>query len=636
MAPYDEDISYYIGSIEHISLTPCDAHLHLLSLLLGSSIPNEPGSTIMVQKFRDPYIRLLADTGDDEDYDITSSAGFGIVRKGSNGYGRVLDPNWIDPNLMGHWKSDCSTLHGDKCRRLPNSSCLAPASPNWLVDVNRKCIVPARGGMSNVALSYVWGSSGNFRAVQSNVHQLQQPGALDSPAQELKIPRTIRDAMAVATHLHEQYLWVDALCIVQNDDATKQDQLNNMMSIYAEATVTIIAKDGIDSSHGLRGVPDSLPRDLHQNIFELANGREAIVHPWTLDKKPTPWASRGWTFQEDLFSPRKLIFEGQTIRWECIEATWHEDHDFNTIAECNDPDEDRILRASPLFEAQQPNIHLYGLLIGVYNKREFTYSAGPLNAFAGILSTLTRSFDGGFVSGLPVLFFDLALLWQPQDMITRRRRNADDKNDIVLPSWSWAGWKGEIDTRAWKRDLGSSEDFSARITVAVPMYLRDSTNGEVVLLNKSSYSSSATSMGSLLSCKTDKCFLKIGKQHSRGRNGVFFSLVDKKYTWAGSLRPHDYVPIQGGITGPSGFGEGSECELVSISQGYANNSEGINSNWIDEWKLSERPSSTERYRFHNVLWIMWENGIAYRRGLGRVMEDVWQQQELALIDLLLG
>jgi hypothetical protein len=140
--------------------------------------------------------------------------------------------------------------------------------------------------MSYVALSYVWSQTRNIRAMKNNKEQLQFPGALDSG--QFDIPRTIQDAMTVVAILQERYPWVDALCIIQDEHSTKQEQLNNMASIYAEAAVTIIAKDGPDSSHGLRDTPESVARNLHQDIFKLANGREAIVHPWTVDKKDTP------------------------------------------------------------------------------------------------------------------------------------------------------------------------------------------------------------------------------------------------------------------------------------------------------------------------------------------------------------
>jgi hypothetical protein len=48
-----------------------------------------------------------------------------------------------------------------------------------------------------------------------------------------------------------------------------------------------------------------------------------------------------------------------------------------------------------------------------YNMRQLTYPDDELAAFSGVLSTLSRTFTGGFVWGLPQMFFDVALLWQP-------------------------------------------------------------------------------------------------------------------------------------------------------------------------------------------------------------------------------
>jgi hypothetical protein len=488
--------------------------------------------------------------------------------------------------------------------------------------------------MIYVALSYVWGRARNFRAMQSNKQQLQHPGALESGG--FDIPRTVRDAMNVVAILQEKYLWVDALCIIQDEDSTKQAQLSNMASIYAEATVTIIAKEGHDSSHGLHGIPGSVARNLNQDIFKLTNDREAIVHPWTVDKTSTPWASRGWTFQEYLFSPRKLIFEEQTIRWECSVATWQEDNDFNTITECNDADESYLSQVSALFTEQEPNIAAFGQVLAVYNKREFTYTADTLNALDGILSSLT-AFAGGFVWGLPHMFFDIALLWQPQRQISRRLPNGDDENDIVPPSWSWAGWQGEIDTKSWKEGFNAKEDISTRVSLVVQWYIGDPRKEKWQPLKSCSSYSLANTMGSVLSCQTERCFLYIEKHHPRRgvgtySPGIFYSLVDKQRNWAGSLRPHHNIPIEEIRLGAAE----RRCELVSISQGSVDNSEYIHADWIDEWYLPERSKSTERYVFHSVLWIVWEDGIAYRCGLGRVVEEVWQQQEAEKIMLVLG
>jgi hypothetical protein len=53
--------------------------------------------------------------------------------------------------------------------------------------------------------------------------------------------------------------------------------------------------------------------------------------------------------------------------------------------------------------------------------------------------------------------------------------------------------------------------------------------------------------------------------------------------------------------------------------------------------MRERPKPRhEMYEFYNVLWIEWKKGVAYRKGIGRVMKDIWECQALESIDLTLG
>ena len=42
------------------------------------------------------------------------------------------------------------------------------------------------------------------------------------------------------------------------------------------------------------------------------------------------------------------------------------------------------------------------------------------------------------------------------------------------------------------------------------------------------------------------------------------------------------------------------------------------------------------YKFYNVLFIEWKEGVAYRKGLGRVSKEAWERQATEWIDLTLG
>ena len=55
-----------------------------------------------------------------------------------------------------------------------------------------------------------------------------------------------------------------------------------------------------------------------------------------------------------------------------------------------------------------------------------------------------------------------------------------------------------------------------------------------------------------------------------------------------------------------------------------------------EWGVVERPRGGEKYEFINVLWVDWKDGVAFRKGVGRVCREMWERQELETIDLVLG
>jgi hypothetical protein len=80
-----------------------------------------------------------------------------------------------------------------------------------------------------------------------------EENSLRDPRWNSTIPRTILDAMRLVESLGERYLWVDLLCIIQDDEVFKHEEVNDMDSIYANACGTIVAAQGKNSNFGLRG-----------------------------------------------------------------------------------------------------------------------------------------------------------------------------------------------------------------------------------------------------------------------------------------------------------------------------------------------------------------------------------------------
>ena len=72
---------------------------------------------------------------------------------------------------------------------------------------------------------------------------------------------------------------------------------------------------------------------------------------------------------------------------------------------------------------------------------------------------------------------------------------------------------------------------------------------------------------------------------------------------------------------------GKVCELIALSRGrVANrvlNGSPTAKSALEEWELTERARDTEFYEFYNVMWIEWEDGVAYRKAVGRVIKDAW-------------
>lgn len=179
----------------------------------------------------------------------------------------VMDPHWVDVEEIRHWLYTCDLEHRQECN---------PASPEyagrplWLIDVLDECVVPA-SFRQYIALSYVWGQVTSSEAATSNIDLLQKPGVLGKENENIVIPETIRHSMKLVSLLGQRYLWVDRLCICQDDAETKHSQLHLMGDIYSNAYLTIVAANGWDANHGLRGIRGvTEPRHLRAHMVEVS------------------------------------------------------------------------------------------------------------------------------------------------------------------------------------------------------------------------------------------------------------------------------------------------------------------------------------------------------------------------------
>ena len=278
------------------------------------------------------------------------------------------------------------------------------------------------------------------------------------------LPRTIRDSITFTDRIGETYLWVDSLCIVQDDEDEKREHLQNMGSIYANACFTLVAAEGTAFS-GLRGLTSNVndgfarhtgPEDYKR--YPTSLHRELRAHHERMQS--SLWNQRGWTFQEQIFSRRLLVWSGTGVVWECHCAVWMEGIPLDEKAKCQANGGADVV-APGFHVSSTPSLEDYARHITQYNGRELTYPEDGLDGISGVLGVLSTVFKGGFVAGLPVMFFDEALLWSNEAGLQRRRAKLESGWEKLAPSWSWAAWKGIIRPR----EIADREEVQLRTLV---------------------------------------------------------------------------------------------------------------------------------------------------------------------------
>lgn len=368
-------------------------------------------------------------------------------------FGLQLPSGPIDPSRLTRWIQYCDQSHGICQQQVPFQD-RPVAKPAFLVDVVDMCVVRTSGKSQRyVALSYVWGSdNGALVAQKSNIRALLQPGSLSLDRGGDNLPRTISDTIQLCQMLGVGHLWVDRLCIVQDNPDILHPQLAIMSDIYKHAYFTVIAADGDHANCGLPGV------GYHERSYKPAlnlafSSLVQFSRVRYSESVASPWHKRAWTFQERSLSPRTLVFHDHTVYWQCSSQSFQEVCSSDDHGEYLEADGEifRNNRAGrdgtfPAFaltppelatEHPIPKLDAFWRLVAAFSKRKLSYQEDAERAFSAILREYGRSFDGGFFFGLPTLLFDYCLFWAPAPGTRLKRREE-------YPSWSWLGWEGEI------------------------------------------------------------------------------------------------------------------------------------------------------------------------------------------------
>ena len=221
---------------------------------------------------------------------------------GASNEGAIYSYRFLKPTLesefevgrLSEWISTCNRAHSEKCsvKTADFEQSFPGLDVVRFIDVEQESIVELRAVPRYLALSYVWGEVANIRLTTGNRSSLLLPGGIRKAGP--KIPRTVRDAIELVRRLDARYLWVDTLCLVQNDPADLARGVNVMDEIYERSWLTIIAADGHNANAGLPGIQEGsrfrriatrITDDISMGVYErLDHLLESSVY-----------ASRAWT-----------------------------------------------------------------------------------------------------------------------------------------------------------------------------------------------------------------------------------------------------------------------------------------------------------------------------------------------------
>ncbi|KAI0437425.1 HET-domain-containing protein [Xylaria telfairii] len=389
--------------------------------------------------------------------DHTFEAGGSPLRYTSGNFpslARIVHPVPVRIDPIISLLEDCEASH--QCSLPVSEENSDKALSLRAINVRNLCIVPITLSMRYVALSYVWGGTPVPNLIRANKEEFMKPGALE--AYQDKIPATIRDAIELVRRMGLEYLWVDAMCLVQDDIEEKVVGINAMSMIYEHSYFTVIAADGSNADAGLPGVST---RTVNQVTAEILPGVNLVmVHNIGSMLEIAYYNKRAWTFQEFHLSRRKLIFHNNMVYYQCIEGSWSEDIEGVSI--------DSRIRNRALVPTRVDKMFFdFMLIIGEYAVRDATYQHDIVNAMTSVYHRLLGKEYGDHLFGVPIVVFDMFMCFYSKDTHLQflKRRHG-------LPSWVWSGWRGDFE---WACD---SDDNKALLWAAnctwIIWYMTDS------------------------------------------------------------------------------------------------------------------------------------------------------------------
>lgn len=306
------------------------------------------------------------------------------------------------------------------------------------------------------ALSYCWGSDQPLKTTSTNIQDMITTGLRVS-----ELPPTLVDTVHVTRSLGIQYLWIDALCIIQDSIEDWESQSEQMSSIYEKAYLVIAASSSSSATQGFL----NHQRELHPYYLRLPDRYgtpvtiafhripDSGVHDHG-ERNTDPLDRRAWAFQERQMSTRCLIFSLDELQWVCKTITVCEcglPAEANSChsklqAYCDGTHQDELTGTELALQAG----YEWCTAVGDYSRRRLTCADDKLPAISGIASRFGASMGFQYVAGVWAEDMVQGLAWSVA--LPFRHPPAPLPTDYRAPSFSWASIKDGVSYATSPRD----------------------------------------------------------------------------------------------------------------------------------------------------------------------------------------
>ena len=295
-----------------------------------------------------------------------------------------------------------------------------------------------------VALSYCWGRSSD----QYILLTTSSINALTKGIDFKKLPKTYQDAITTTITLELEYLWIDALCILQDQIVDWDTESQKMDQYYGNSIITLC----VDSAEGLEagflepkrsGLFD--PLHIRQTLPSGERGnllisRHMYTHKrwdtkinnyttglWRANVEICPLATRAWALQERFLSPRKLHFGAEDTFWECRQ---HRDAEGGISSLGKDP---KLYELARRLAKGSVTAGEWYELVEMYSERNLTKRSDTLQAISGLAKAFNACLAADYRAGLWMHDLHYGLAW-----IVEGRSSREQTRDATFPTWSWA------------------------------------------------------------------------------------------------------------------------------------------------------------------------------------------------------